>query len=136
MASVAGVSDMYIHIGHADWVCDYCGASFWYGEHLKSSTNSRIRYNRCCGENKVHRMFKYRVGDVRAYELMGVVNFYGNPALLIEWRARPGLIQSIISCVTPIQSAKLDCRETNDLLTFLQYNNALIGVTNVYGWTR
>ena len=81
-------------------------------------------------------MFKYRVGDVRAYELMGVVNFYGNPALLIEWRARPGLIQSIISCVTPIQSAKLDCRETNDLLTFLQYNNALIGVTNVYGWTR
>ncbi|PWA62130.1 hypothetical protein CTI12_AA362720 [Artemisia annua] len=49
-----GVSSTYIDIGDADWRCHYCGAVFWFGERLKSSTGSRIRYSRCCGEGKVH----------------------------------------------------------------------------------
>ncbi|PWA75789.1 nucleic acid-binding, OB-fold protein [Artemisia annua] len=53
MSSVIGVSPTYIDIGDADWRCHWCGAAFWFGEWLKSSTGSRIRYSRCYGEGKV-----------------------------------------------------------------------------------
>ncbi|PWA88437.1 hypothetical protein CTI12_AA090780 [Artemisia annua] len=43
----------YLDIGDADWRCQWCGASFWFGERLKSSRGSTIRYSRCCGEGNV-----------------------------------------------------------------------------------
>ncbi|PWA45222.1 helitron helicase-like domain-containing protein [Artemisia annua] len=48
-----GLTPAYIDIGDADWRCHWCGAAFWFGERLKSSRGSRIRYGRCCGEGKV-----------------------------------------------------------------------------------
>ncbi|PWA39419.1 helitron helicase-like domain-containing protein [Artemisia annua] len=48
-----GLTPAYIDIGDANWRCHWCGAAFWFGERLKSSRGSRIRYGRCCGEGKV-----------------------------------------------------------------------------------
>ncbi|PWA65216.1 nucleic acid-binding, OB-fold protein [Artemisia annua] len=47
-----GLTPAYIDIGDADWRCHWCGAAFWFGERLKSSRGSRVRYGRCCGEGK------------------------------------------------------------------------------------
>ncbi|PWA63366.1 replication protein A 70 kDa DNA-binding subunit [Artemisia annua] len=40
-----GVSDLYIDLGDCQCVCEYCGATFWYGERLKSHTQrGRVKY--------------------------------------------------------------------------------------------
>ncbi|PWA76220.1 nucleic acid-binding, OB-fold protein [Artemisia annua] len=48
-----GPTPAYIDIGDADWRCHWCGAAFWFGERLKSSRGSTIRYSRCCGEGNL-----------------------------------------------------------------------------------
>ncbi|PWA59790.1 hypothetical protein CTI12_AA388220 [Artemisia annua] len=53
MPNWQGVSSLYIDIGDCNWSCEHCGAVFWYGERLKSSTLTRTRFTRCCGQGKV-----------------------------------------------------------------------------------
>nr|GEU40512.1 DNA helicase [Tanacetum cinerariifolium] len=49
-----GVIGSYIDIGNCEWVCEYCRATFWYGERVKKDGNFlRPRYHRCCGGGKV-----------------------------------------------------------------------------------
>ncbi|GKD01694.1 helitron helicase-like domain-containing protein [Tanacetum coccineum] len=48
------VSSMYIDIGDCDWLCQHCGAMFWYGERLKGYCNIRTpQYNKCCGGRNI-----------------------------------------------------------------------------------
>ena len=91
MASLAGVSNTYIDIGDVDWRCQYCGAVFWFGERLKSSTNLRIRYSKCSGEGKVRlqrerdppdsikQLFKdtHFMENIRAYNQMFSMTSFG-----------------------------------------------------------
>nr|GFB13152.1 DNA topoisomerase 2 [Tanacetum cinerariifolium] len=49
-----GVTGSYVDIGDCEWVCEYCRATFWYGERVKRDSNSvRPHYYRCCGGRKV-----------------------------------------------------------------------------------
>ncbi|GJV94692.1 DNA helicase [Tanacetum coccineum] len=49
-----GVTGSYIDIGDCEWGCEYCRATFWYGERVKRDNNSvRPQYHRCCGGGKV-----------------------------------------------------------------------------------
>ncbi|GKD42845.1 hypothetical protein Tco_1267490 [Tanacetum coccineum] len=49
-----GVTGSYIDIGDCEWVCEYCRATFWYGERVKRDINFlRPHYHRCCGGGKV-----------------------------------------------------------------------------------
>ncbi|PWA81753.1 hypothetical protein CTI12_AA183800 [Artemisia annua] len=50
-----GVSDLYIDLGDCECVCEYCGATLWYGERLKShSQRGRVRYGKCCAGGQVY----------------------------------------------------------------------------------
>nr|GEV91404.1 DNA helicase [Tanacetum cinerariifolium] len=49
-----GVTGSYIDIGDCEWVCEYCRATFWYGERVKRDSNFlRPHYHRGCGGGKV-----------------------------------------------------------------------------------
>ncbi|PWA77789.1 hypothetical protein CTI12_AA218450 [Artemisia annua] len=86
-----GLTPAYIDIGDADWRCHWCGAAFWFGERLKSSRGSRIRYGRCCGEGKVRlqqerdppdsikQLFKDKhfMENIRAYNQMFSMTSFG-----------------------------------------------------------
>lgn len=46
---------MYIDLGDCQYVCEYCGATFWYGERLKShSQRGRLRYGKCCAGGQLY----------------------------------------------------------------------------------
>nr|GFA22432.1 helitron helicase-like domain-containing protein [Tanacetum cinerariifolium] len=48
------VTGSYIDIGDCEWVCEYCSATFWYGERVKRDNNFlRPHYHRCCDGEKV-----------------------------------------------------------------------------------
>lgn len=91
MLPVTGLTPAYIDIGDADWRCQWCGASFWYGERLKSSRGSVIRFSRCCGEGNVRlqeerdppdsikQLFKDKhfMENIRAYNQMFSMTSFG-----------------------------------------------------------
>ena len=79
---MSGVSELYIDIGDADYACQNCNATFWYGERLKGNSHkSDPKYTKCCGSGQVHlrkeldppEYFKYLFKDkhflenIRAY---------------------------------------------------------------------
>ncbi|PWA73985.1 hypothetical protein CTI12_AA255900 [Artemisia annua] len=86
-----GPAPAYIDIGDADWRCHWCGAAFWFGERLKSSRGSIIRYNRCCGQGNVRlrperdppesikQLFKDKhfMENIRAYNQMFSMTSFG-----------------------------------------------------------
>ncbi|PWA38263.1 hypothetical protein CTI12_AA582900 [Artemisia annua] len=90
-SSYRGLPPTYIDISDADWRCHWCGAAFWFGEWLKSSRGSRIRYGRCCGEGKVRlqqerdlpdsikQLFKdkHLMENIRAYNQMFSMTSFG-----------------------------------------------------------
>ncbi|PWA67511.1 hypothetical protein CTI12_AA317600 [Artemisia annua] len=50
-----GVSHLYIDLGDADYACQYCNATFWYGEKLKGNCHrSYPKYTKCCGGGQVY----------------------------------------------------------------------------------
>jgi hypothetical protein len=86
-----GVSDLYIDLGDADYACQYCKATFWYGERLKASAH---RYNpcytKCCAGGQVYlrkevdppeyfkQLFKNKhfLDNIRAYnQMFSMVSF-------------------------------------------------------------
>ncbi|PWA64166.1 DNA helicase Pif1-like protein [Artemisia annua] len=78
--------------GDCDWSCEYCNASFWYGERLKgSSTKQMPKYNRCCAGGKIHIEQEvdppnqlFNVVGIREYQLptsdiLGAILFESGP---------------------------------------------------------
>ena len=79
-------------MGDCDWRCEYCNASFWYGERLKgSSTKQKPRYNRCCAGGNIRieqevdppdaikQLFKDKhfLENIRAYNQMFSMTSFG-----------------------------------------------------------
>ena len=55
MFNCSGVSPLYIDVGDADYVCQYCNATFWFGEKLKGNCHrSYPKYTKCCGGGQVY----------------------------------------------------------------------------------
>ncbi|PWA43640.1 replication protein A 70 kDa DNA-binding subunit [Artemisia annua] len=49
------ISHLYIDLGDADYTCQYCNATFWYGEKLKGNCHrSYPKYTKCCGGGQVY----------------------------------------------------------------------------------
>lgn len=43
------VLPQYVDCGDCTWVCEFCGAFFWYVERaVNLSTSAHLRYNHCC----------------------------------------------------------------------------------------
>nr|GEU85361.1 DNA helicase [Tanacetum cinerariifolium] len=87
-----GVTGSYIDIGDYEWVCEYCCATFWYGERVKRDSNFlRPYYHRGCGGRKVvckwrheppadiKEVFKNKVfqENIRAYNQMFAMTSFG-----------------------------------------------------------
>ncbi|KAK9053599.1 hypothetical protein SSX86_024673 [Deinandra increscens subsp. villosa] len=53
-AGVSGVRHPYEDLGDSSHTCKFCGASFWYTEHVRNtSLGERLRYNMCCRSGRV-----------------------------------------------------------------------------------
>ncbi|PWA75805.1 helitron helicase-like domain-containing protein [Artemisia annua] len=87
-----GISHLYIDLGDADYTCQYCNATFWYGEKLKGNCHrSYPKYTKCCGGGQVYlrkeidppEFFKILFRDkhfldnVRAYNQMFSMTSFG-----------------------------------------------------------
>ncbi|CAI9274634.1 unnamed protein product [Lactuca saligna] len=82
----------YIDNGDCSWVCEYCGAFFWYVERTPNmSTVAHPRYNHCCRGGSIVLLYPSRfssqfirlyesrkfLNDVRAYNSMFSVTSFG-----------------------------------------------------------
>nr|KAJ0210457.1 hypothetical protein LSAT_V11C400192000 [Lactuca sativa] len=82
----------YLDCGHSDFVCDYYGAFFWFGErYLKLSTVQHLRNHRCCRGGLVVLPYPSRMShefialfhddrflrDIRAYNSMLCMTSFG-----------------------------------------------------------
>ncbi|PWA86558.1 hypothetical protein CTI12_AA139620 [Artemisia annua] len=87
-----GISHLYIDLGDADYTCQYCNATFWYGEKLKGNCHrSYPKYIKCCGGGQVYlrkeidppeffkTLFrnKHFLDNVRAYNQMFSMTSFG-----------------------------------------------------------
>ena len=88
----ADVSHLYIDLGDADYACEHCNATFWYGERLKRNCHrSYPKYTKCCGGGQVclrkekdppefvKHLFrdKHFLDNIRAYNQMFSMTSFG-----------------------------------------------------------
>ncbi|PWA13646.1 hypothetical protein CTI12_AA631860 [Artemisia annua] len=134
-----GVSPTYIDIGDADWRCHWCGVVFWFGERLKGSTGSRIRYSRCCREGNVRlqqerdppdsikHIFKDKhfMENIRAYNQMFSMTSFGAQIDETVNNGRGPYVFKVSgrgqnSCsstyMTPVMRWQIDCTTSAELL--------------------
>nr|GEV91677.1 DNA helicase [Tanacetum cinerariifolium] len=82
----------YVDLGDCNQQCQYCGAAFWFGKHLKGHSNYRMpKYHLCCWGGRIHMQpsedlpeyfknllqNKHFMENIRAYNQMFAMTSFG-----------------------------------------------------------